>query len=158
MTSPSAQMVQRTPKNNRWPDHVGGILLPLTHGRSMHAAGPARFNTISAILPPPAHSFFFVWLLPSRIAMSDFTSPCAAITCILPRHFNHCHVISHCIHKPHCMPFPFPLSWQLHPQHPSEFSQYTHHLFSLHVHRLHTNRTNRRKCNHCLQPACCMPL
>ena len=47
---------------------------------------------------------------------ADFLSP---FCCILFRHFNHCHVLSHRIHKLPLRPSPFPLSCQFHPQHPS---------------------------------------
>ena len=40
-----------------------------------------------------------------------------SIFCILLRHFNLSHVLFHHIHKPPFWPSPFPLSWQLHPQH-----------------------------------------
>ena len=64
-------------------------------------------------------TFFFVWFLPSGVATADFPPPAVSIFCILLRHFNHCLVLSHRIHKPPFIPSPFPLSWQLHPQHPS---------------------------------------
>ena len=47
----------------------------------------------------------------------DFPSPVVPIFCILLRHFNLSHVLFHHIHKPPLWPSPFPLSWQLHPQH-----------------------------------------
>ena len=56
---------------------------------------------------------------PSSVATADFPSPVVPIFCILLRHFNLSHVLFHHIHKPHFWPSPFPLSWQLHPQHPS---------------------------------------
>ena len=62
--------------------------------------------------------FFFFRLLPSWVATSDCPSQFSPIFCILLRHFNHCHVISHRIHKRPFWPTPFPLSWQFHPQHP----------------------------------------
>ena len=63
--------------------------------------------------------FFFFPLVSSRVAAADFPSPFIPIFCILLRHFNRCHVLSHRIHKPPFRPSPFPLSWQFHPQHPS---------------------------------------
>ena len=61
----------------------------------------------------------FFFFLSSGVATSDFPSPFGPIFCILLRHFNQSHVLSHCIHKPPFWPSPFPLSWQLHPQHRS---------------------------------------
>ena len=63
--------------------------------------------------------FFFFRLFPSGVATADFLSPVSPINCILLRHFNLSHVLFHHIHKPPFWPSPFPLSWQLHPQHPS---------------------------------------
>ena len=56
---------------------------------------------------------------PSWVATADFPSPVVSINCIFLRHFNLSHVLFHHIHKPPFWPSPFPLSWQLHPQHPS---------------------------------------
>ena len=61
-------------------------------------------------------TFVFFRFLQSRVAPADFPSPFGPIFCILLRHFNHCHVLFHRIHKPPFMPSPFPLTWQLHPQ------------------------------------------
>ena len=58
-------------------------------------------------------------LFPPRVATADFPSPIVPVFCILLRHFNLSHVLFHHIHKPPVWPSPFPLSWQLHPQHPS---------------------------------------
>ena len=73
-------------------------------------------------------------LLPLGVATAAVPPPFGSIICILLRHFNHCHVLSHrillrhfnhChvlphrIHKPPFRPTPFPLSWQLLPRHPS---------------------------------------
>ena len=45
------------------------------------------------------HSKSPLLLLPSWVATEDyFQSPCGPIFCILLRHFNHCHVLSHRIH------------------------------------------------------------
>ena len=64
--------------------------------------------------------FFFLFrLFPSGVATADFPSPVVPIFCILLRHFNLGHVLFRHIHKPPFWPFSFPLSWQLHPQHPS---------------------------------------
>ena len=63
--------------------------------------------------------FFFFRLFPSGVATADFPSPVVSINCIFLRHFNLSHVLFHHIHKPPFWPSPFPLSWQLHPQHPS---------------------------------------
>ena len=62
--------------------------------------------------------FFFFRLVPSGVATADFPSPVISINCIFLRHFNLSHVLFHHIHKPPFWPSPFPLSWQLHPQHP----------------------------------------
>ena len=62
---------------------------------------------------------FFFRLLPSRVATTDFTSPCVPFFCTLLRDFLHSHSLSDRIHKPPSRPSPFPLSWQFHPQHPS---------------------------------------
>ena len=61
--------------------------------------------------------FFFVRLLPSKVPISDFPSPFGPIFCILLRHFNLSHVLSHHIHKPPFLPSPFPLSEQFYPLH-----------------------------------------
>ena len=61
----------------------------------------------------------FFRLFPSGIATADFPSPVVPIFCILLRHLNLSHALFHHIHKPPFWPSPFPLSWQLHPQHPS---------------------------------------
>ena len=63
--------------------------------------------------------FFFFRLFPLGVARADFPSPVVSINCIFLRHFNLRHVLFHHIHKPPFWPSPFPLSWQLHPQHPS---------------------------------------
>ena len=63
--------------------------------------------------------FFFFRLFPSGVATADFLSPVYPINCILLRHLNLSNVLFHHIHKPPFWPSPFPLSWQLHPQHPS---------------------------------------
>ena len=60
---------------------------------------------------------FFFRLLPSGVTTADFTSPVVPNFCILLRHFNLSHVLSHRIHKPPSRPSPFPLFWQFHPQH-----------------------------------------
>ena len=65
------------------------------------------------------HHFFFFRLLPSTVATADFPSQFGPNFCILLRHFNHCHVLSHRIHKRPFYPSPLPLSWEFHPQHPS---------------------------------------
>ena len=66
------------------------------------------------------HEFvFFFRFLPPWVVTADFLSPCVPIFCILVRHFSHCHVLSNRIHMPPYIPFPFHLSWQLPPQHPS---------------------------------------
>ena len=54
-----------------------------------------------------------------NLLLSDFPSPFGPNFCILLHHFNHCHFLFHHIHEPPFRPSPFPLSWQLHPQHPS---------------------------------------
>ena len=63
--------------------------------------------------------FFFFRLFPSGVATADFPSPVVSINCILLRHFNLSHVLFRHISKPPFWPSTFPLSWQLHPQHPS---------------------------------------
>ena len=77
-------------------------------------------------------SYFFFRLFPSVVATADFPSPVVPIFSILFRHFNLSHVLFHHIHKPPFWPSPFPLSWQLHPQHPSHnmpiiFPKYIYH-------------------------------
>ena len=72
-------------------------------------------NRLKRTLP----SFFFFRLFPSGVVTAYFPSPVVPINCIFLRHFNVSHVLFHHIHKPHFWPSPFPLSWQLHPQHPS---------------------------------------
>ena len=62
---------------------------------------------------------FFFRLFPLGIATADFPSPVVPIFCILLRHFNLSHVLLQHVHKPPFGPSPFPLSWQLHTQHPS---------------------------------------
>ena len=47
---------------------------------------------------------FFFRLFSSRVATVDFPSPFGPNFCILLRHLTHCHVLTHCIHKP---PFRF---------------------------------------------------
>ena len=64
-------------------------------------------------------SFLLFRLFPSGVATVDLPSPFGPMFCILLRHFSHYHVLSHLIHKPPFRPSLFPLSWQLHPQHPS---------------------------------------
>ena len=61
----------------------------------------------------------FFGFFPSGVATADFPSPVVSINCIFLRHFNLSHVLFHHIHKPPFWPSVFPLSWQLHPQHPS---------------------------------------
>ena len=56
---------------------------------------------------------------PTRGRHSGFSNFFVSIISILLRHFNLSHVLSHRIHKPLFRTSPFPLSWQLHPQHPS---------------------------------------
>ena len=63
--------------------------------------------------------FLFFRLFSSVVATEDFTSQVVPNVCILPRLFNLSHVLFHHIHEPPVWPSPFPLSWQLHPQHPS---------------------------------------
>ena len=67
---------------------------------------------------PPLLFFIFRRLLP-RVATADIPSSFVLIIYIFLRHFNHCHILSPRIHKPPFRPSQFPLSWQLHPQHPS---------------------------------------
>ena len=55
----------------------------------------------------------------SGFATADFPHLVVHIFCILLRRFNLSLVLFHHIHKPPFWPSPFPISWQLHPQHPS---------------------------------------
>ena len=71
--------------------------------------------THSYYIPNP--QMYFFRLFPSGVVTADFPSPVVSIFCIC--HFKVSHVLSHRIHKPPFRTFPFPLSWQLHPQHPS---------------------------------------
>ena len=71
-----------------------------------------HFNFTSA----SSSSFRF---FPPGVATAHFPSPVSPIFCILLRHFNLSHVLFHHIYKPLLWPSPFPLSWQLHLQHPS---------------------------------------
>ena len=48
---------------------------------------------------------------PVRGHHSGFSISFGHILCLLLGHFNHCHVLSHCIHKPPFRPSQFPLSW-----------------------------------------------
>ena len=70
----------------------------------------------------PSHEFFryaFVFrLLSSGLATADFPSSFGPIFCILLRHFNHCHAVSHRIHKLPFKPSPFHLSSFLHTKPP----------------------------------------
>ena len=74
---------------------------------------------ITRLFQSDSFFFFFFRLFPSGVATADFPSPVVPIFCILLRHFNLSLVLFHHIHKPPSWPSPFPLSWQLHPQHPS---------------------------------------
>ena len=57
---------------------------------------------------------------PIRGRHSGFSiSSYSYIFCNLLRHSNLSHVLFHHVHKPPFLPSPFPLSWQLHPQHSS---------------------------------------
>ena len=76
-----------------------------------HTCG-VRMNNVLAYL-----SFFLFRLLSSGVATADF--PIGPTFCILLRHINTCHALYHSIHKPSFRPFPFNLSWQFHPRHPS---------------------------------------
>ena len=86
---------------------------PLVLLRSVILIGNVRYNVAIFFF------FFFFRLFPIRGRHSGFSYPVAHIFCILLRHFNLSHVLFHHIHKPPFWPSPFPLSWQLHPQHPS---------------------------------------
>ena len=75
------------------------------------------FDVEDKVSPHWRISDFFFQLFLSGIAISDFPTPVVPIFGILLRHFNLSHVLFRRILKP---PFgPFPLSWQLHPRHPS---------------------------------------
>ena len=82
---------------------------------------PVGWNGLYWSHPPANHRFFFFFfrLFPSGVTTADFPSPVVSINCIFLRLFNLSHVLFHHIHKPPFWPSPFPLSWQLHPQHPS---------------------------------------
>ena len=70
--------------------------------------------TISDI---PWSSFFLSFrLLPSRVATADFPTAFGPMLCILFRHFNHSHVLSHRIHKPYSQ---HPLPLQFDTKHPA---------------------------------------
>ena len=79
-------------------------------------AARCPFSILGRTLLLSSSSFGF---FPSGVATADFQFPVAPIVCILLLHFNLSHVLFHHIHKPPFWPSPFPLSWQLHPQHPS---------------------------------------
>ena len=64
-------------------------------------------------------SIFFFRLFPLGVATAESPSPFCSLLRVFFRHFHCCHVLSHRIHKPPFRSSPFPLSWQLHPQHPS---------------------------------------
>ena len=77
-----------------------------------------RFISRCSLQKKSRHSSSFGFF-PSGVATADFPSPVVSINCIFLRHFNLSHVLFHHIHKPPFWPSPFPLSWQLHHQHPS---------------------------------------
>ena len=69
----------------------------------------------------PGHPSYCIFLdllsaFPIKGRHCGFPSQVVPIFCILLRHFNLSHVLLHHIHK---TVWPFPLSWQLRPQHPS---------------------------------------
>ena len=78
--------------------------------------------------------FFFFRLFPSGVATAYFPSTVGPIFCILLRHFNRfnlSHALFHHVHKPPFWPSSFPLSWQLHPQHPIAFTYFLIGYFRL---------------------------
>ena len=87
--------------------------------RILEGVGEWRNRGASHLSRKESLVIFFFRLFPSGVAKADFPSPVVSINCILLRHFNLIHVFFHHIHKPPFWPSPFPLSWQLHPQHPS---------------------------------------
>ena len=64
--------------------------------------------------------FFFFQLFPSGVATADFPSPCSCFYLLYPPPSlqpQPCPLSP--VHEPPFWPSPFPLSWQLHPQHHS---------------------------------------